>query len=107
LSTQEVFTVADPSRRSDCIRSTLREELDATHVEVLDDSAAHANHLGAQGGGGHFRVLVVSPRFEGLSAVAAQRLVYSALGDFMTTDVHALEMRTLTPDAWQRLRGES
>ena len=99
--------MADHSRRSDFIRSTLREKLDATHVEVLDDSAAHADHLGAQGGGGHFRVLVVSSRFEGLSAVAAQRLVYSALGDFMTTDVHALEMRTLTPDAWQHLQGES
>ena len=98
--------MADPSRRSQIIESTLREQLDATHVEVLDDSAAHAGHLGAEGGGGHFRVLVVSPRFEGLSPVAAQRLVYSALGDFMTTDVHALEMRTLTPDAWQRLRAE-
>ena len=99
--------MADPNRRSQIIESTLRERLDASHVEVLDDSAAHADHLGAQGGGGHFRVLVVSPRFEGLSPVAAQRLVYQALGSFMTTDVHALEMRTLTPDAWQRLRGES
>jgi BolA protein len=107
LSSQEVFTVADPSRRSQIIERTLREQVDATHVEVLDDSAAHADHLGAQGGGGHFRVLVVSPRFEGLSPVAAQRLVYQALGDFMTTDVHALEMRTLTPEAWHRLQDES
>jgi BolA protein len=99
--------VADPNLRSQIIERTLRERLGASHVEVIDDSAAHAGHLGAQGGGGHFRVLVVSPRFEGLSPVAAQRLVYSALGDFMTTDVHALEMRTLTPDAWQRLAGET
>jgi BolA protein len=99
--------VADPSRRAQIIESTLRDKLDATHVEVLDDSAAHAGHLGAEGGGGHYRVLVVSPRFEGLSPVAAQRLVYSALGEFMTTDVHALEMRTLTPDARQRFVGET
>jgi BolA protein len=99
--------VADPSRRAQIIETTLREQLAASHVEVIDDSAAHAGHLGAEGGGGHFRVLVVSPRFEGLSQVAAQRLVYSALGDFMTNDVHALEMRTLTPEAWQRLAGES
>jgi len=84
--------VADPSRRAQIIETTLREQLDATHVEVADDSAAHAGHLGAEGGGGHFRVLVVS---------------YSALGDFMATDVHALEMRTLTPDAWQRVASES
>ena len=98
--------MAQPSERPRIIDRRLREELGATHVEVLDDSAAHAGHLGAEGGGGHFRVLVVSPRFEGLSPVAAQRLVYSALGDFMTTDVHALEMRTLTPDAWQRSVGD-
>ncbi len=99
--------MADPSRRAQIIETTLREQLDATLVEVVDDSAAHAGHLGAEGGGGHFRVLVVSPRFEGLSQVAAQRLVYSALGDFMTTDVHALEMRTLTPEAWREMAAES
>ena len=98
--------MAEPNQRSQIIESTLRRELDTTHVEVIDDSAAHANHLGAQGGGGHFRLLVVSPRFDGLSPVAAQRLVYSALGEFMTTDVHALEMRTFTPEAWQRLSRE-
>ena len=86
--------------RADIIRNTLTNELQAEHVEIRDDSALHAGHLGAQGGGGHFRVLVVSPRFEGLGRVAAQRLVYAALGDFMATDIHALEMRTLTPAQW-------
>lgn len=99
--------MADPSRRSHIIESTLENELDATHVEVLDDSAAHAGHPGAEGGGGHFRVLVVSPRFEGLSQVAAQRLVYRALGDLMANDVHALEMRCLTPEAWERLSSDT
>ena len=82
------------------IEERLRRELDASHVEVIDDSTAHAGHLGAQGGGGHFRVLVVSPRFDGVSRVAAQRLVYAALGDLMTSDIHAVEMRTLTPEQW-------
>jgi len=86
--------------RADIIRATLEDHLDAEHVEIVDDSARHAGHLGAEGGGGHFRVLVVSPRFEGLSRVAAQRLVYDALGELMTTDIHALEMRTLTPAQW-------
>ncbi len=60
-------------------------------------------HLGAQGGGGHFRVTVVSARFEGFSRVAAQRLVYQALGELMATDIHALEMRTFTPEQWARI----
>ena len=47
-------------------------------------------------------MVVVSARFEGLSRVAAQRLVYQALGELMTTDIHALEMRTLTPEQWSQ-----
>lgn len=86
--------------RADIIRTRLESDLDAVHIQIEDDSALHAGHLGAQGGGGHYRVLIVSPRFEGLSRVAAQRLVYQALGELMTTDIHALEMRTLTPDQW-------
>jgi BolA protein len=86
------------------IEQRLRERLGATHVEIVDDSARHADHLGAAGGGGHFRVLVVSPRFDGLSRVAAQRLVYGALADLMTSDIHALQMRTMTPEEWQGQR---
>ena len=94
-----------PDERAEIIRKTLATALDAEHVEVRDDSALHAGHLGARSGGGHFRVVVVSPRFESLSPVAAQRLVYQALGELMTTDVHALEMRTLTPEQWAAASG--
>ena len=52
------------------------------------------------GGGGHFQVLVVSDRFRGLSRIAAQRIVYEALGEMMINDIHALSMRTLTPEEW-------
>jgi BolA protein len=88
--------------RAEIIRATLEEVLAAEHIHIVDDSALHAGHLGAQGGGGHYRVVVVSARFEGLSRVAAQRLVYQALGELMTTDIHALEMRTLTPEQWSQ-----
>ena len=86
------------------IEDRLRDRLAAVHVEVFDDSARHAEHLGAQGGGGHYRVLVVSPRFEGLSPVAAQRLVYGVLAALMTGHIHALQMRTLTPAQWDGLK---
>lgn len=92
--------MARPEDRPEIIKNALVTALAADHVEVIDDSALHAGHLGAQGGGGHYRLLVVSPRFDDLSRVAAQRLVYQALGEFMTTDIHALEMRTLTPVQW-------
>ena len=93
----------DPNQRADTIRQTLEAALAAEFVSVEDNSALHAGHLGAQGGGGHYRLLVVSPKFEGLSRVAAQRLVYQALGELMATDIHALEMRTLTPDQWRQI----
>jgi len=80
------------------IEDKLRERLEATEVRVVDDSAAHAGHAGAASGAGHFRAFIVSKRFEGLSKVAAQRLVYQALDDEMETAIHALSIRTATPD---------
>ncbi len=87
----------DPGSRTARIESALRETLAAERVDVLDESHLHAGHAGAAGGAGHFRALVVSARFEGLSRVARQRLVYDALADMMGPEIHALAMRTLTP----------
>jgi BolA protein len=92
--------VADASGRRERIESKLREGLEALHVEVIDESHLHAGHAGARAGGGHFRATIVSDRFEGLSAVAAQRLVYGVLADEMGTEIHALSMTTLTSDQW-------
>jgi BolA protein len=87
--------------RRERIERKLRERLAAVHVEVVDESHLHAGHAGAASGAGHFRALVVSPRFAGLSLVAAQRLVYEALGDEMGREIHALSVRTLAPERWQ------
>ena len=76
------------------IETLLRENLAATDVQVIDESHKHRGHAGAAGGG-HFRVRVVSPRFAGLSPVQSQRLVYQALGDLMTQEIHALTITTL------------
>ena len=68
---------------------------------VVDESHHHAGHPGARSGGGHFRIVVVSDRFEGKRLVERQRLVYAALSEEMGPDIHALSMKTLTPDEWQ------
>ena len=88
------------NERRQRIESALRDRLGAVHVEVIDESHLHAGHAGAKSGGGHFRATIVSARFEGLSAVAAQRLVYQALADEMGGEIHALAMKTLTPAKW-------
>jgi BolA protein len=86
------------------IERKLAERLAAVHVEVVDESHLHLGHAGAASGAGHFRALVVSPRFEGVGLVAAQRLVYEALADEMGSAIHALSVRTLTPARWEQER---
>lgn len=90
----------EPNKRSQAITAALEKGLDAQVVELVDVSDRHAGHAGSEGGGGHFRLVVVSKRFQGINRVAAQRLVYAALGDLMKSEVHALTMRTMTPKQW-------
>lgn len=89
------------SERSERLEAALRERLGAGHVEVVDESHLHAGHAGARDGKGHFRALIVSPRFDGLSRVQAQRLVFDALAEEMDEWIHALSLRTLTPAQWE------
>ena len=72
------------------IRERLETALQPTHCEVLDESHLHRGHAGARDGRGHFRVRIASPAFAGRSRLEIHRLVYAALGDLMTSDIHAL-----------------
>jgi acid stress-induced BolA-like protein IbaG/YrbA len=58
-------------------------------------------HLEVAGDGEHFQALIVSREFEGRNRVQRHQLVYAALGDRMREEIHALSMRTLTPDEWK------
>jgi stress-induced morphogen len=49
----------------------------------------------------HFAAVVVSPAFEGKTLVEQHQMVYDALGDAMTGDIHALEMKTYTPEEYR------
>ncbi len=62
-------------------------------------------HLAVEGDGQHFRAVVVSAAFEGLSRVKQHQLVYATLGERMRAEVHALSMTTLTPAQWRDLAG--
>ena len=90
----------EPGERRAHIETKLRLALEAIHVEVVDESHLHAGHAGARSGGGHFRATIVSERFEGLSKLEAQRLVYGVLADEMGGEIHALSMTTVTPAEW-------
>lgn len=79
------------------IEERLRAQLAPTQLEVLDESADHAGHAGANGTGfgTHFRVRIASPQFEGRPRVARHRLVYDALQDFMDQGLHAIAIEVL------------
>ncbi|WP_066265493.1 BolA family protein [Hydrogenophaga palleronii] len=74
------------------IEARLRKALAPTQLEVLDESAAHSGHAGANGlgYGTHFRVRIGGPAFAGRSRVAQHRLVYDALQKFTDAGLHAL-----------------
>ncbi len=79
------------------MQQRLAEKLNPTVVEVVDESAAHAGHAGANGTGfgTHFRVRIASPLFTGRSRVAQHRLVYDALQEFIDQGVHAIAIEVL------------
>ena len=79
----------------------MREKLAALEplrIDIADDSAKHAGHAGARGGGGHYRLTIVSPRFAGHGTVARHRLIYETLGSMMRQEIHALSINALAPD---------
>ena len=82
---------------ADRMAARLRERLQPSALEVLDESWQHEGHAGANGTGfgTHFRVRIASPVFEGRSRVARHRLVYDALQDFIDGGVHALAVEIL------------
>ena len=73
------------------------ESLSPSSLNLEDESAQHAGHAGASAGG-HYRLTIVSSRFEGLNAVARHRLVYETLGDLMQKGIHALAISAYTPE---------
>ena len=81
------------------IQRKLSEALTPSRLDIVDDSARHAGHAGARPEGeSHFTVEIASAHFAGLSRVARQRLVHKVLADELRTDVHALALKTVTPE---------
>ncbi|GKS73800.1 BolA family transcriptional regulator [Acidovorax sp. SUPP950] len=82
---------------AEAMEARLRERLNPSALQVLDESAAHAGHVGANGTGfgTHFRVRISSPLFTGKPRVAQHRLVYDALQEFIDQGAHAIAIEVL------------
>jgi len=73
------------------------EEIENLIVAGIADCKARVD-----GDGTHFQAVVISPAFAGLSMVKQHQLVYRALGDRMKSEIHALAIRTFTPEEWEQ-----
>lgn len=78
--------------------------MSAQQLEVYITQNLVCDYIKVSGDDGtHFEALIVSPAFVGKSMVQQHQLVYKALGDRMRSEIHALSMKTLTPEAWLKL----
>jgi len=72
--------------------------LEPLSIEIVDESHKHAGHAGARDGGGHYQLQIVTFQFAGKTTVARHRMIYSALGEMMKHEIHALNIQAKTPD---------
>ncbi|MBU3669436.1 MAG: BolA family transcriptional regulator [Polynucleobacter sp.] len=68
------------------------------NLVIEDESHLHAGHAGAASGGGHFRVSIIAPEFQGMSLVARHRAIYGALNRHIPKEIHALTIVAQTPE---------
>ncbi|MBD2189705.1 BolA family protein [Pseudanabaena mucicola] len=88
------------------IKMTLQAKIGATIVEIVDRSEQHKHHQGrmnAPAGSGHYDAVIVAESFAGKTMMQQHRMVYAALADQMQTTIHALSLKTYTPEQWQQL----
>lgn len=102
--------MTNPPSRADRLRAALTQAFAPTVLEIQDDSARHAGHIGAQAGGqSHYSVLLVSAAFQGVSRVARSRAVHAALvAEFGTAEqggMHALALTLRTPEEYAAQAG--
>ncbi len=73
------------------LESYITQHLDCDYIKVMGDD------------GTHFEATIVSQAFVGKSMIAQHQMVYASLGDRMKAEIHALSMKTYTPEKWAEL----
>lgn len=77
------------------MREKLAKSLTPSSLEIIDDSHKHIGHVGAQNGGGHFKIVIASETFNHKSLVESHRLIYDALRDLIGKEIHALQINII------------
>lgn len=81
--------------------------MEPNDIKALIERGMPGAQVMVSGDGHHFEAVIVSSSFAGKSMVQQHQLVYQALGDKMRQDIHALSMRTLTPEEYASQQGQS
>ncbi len=81
------------TERSVKIETILTDAFSPDELLVKDQSHLHAGHAGAKDGRGHYELIIVADAFRDCSRIDCHRMIYTALGQLMTTDIHALSIR--------------
>ena len=76
--------------------------MDPDEIRRIIEKGISTRHVEVTGDGAHFDAIIVSDEFEGKNLVQRHQIVYRALGDRMKEDIHALSMKTFTPDQWNK-----
>ncbi len=85
------------SDRIEMIRHSIESELEPSELEIIDESHKHAGHSG-HGGAGHFKIKIVSDKFNGQLPLARHRMVYAAVDSLMPAEIHALSIDAIATD---------
>ena len=82
------------------IQQKLEKALNLSFIELIDESAKHAGHAGAKlHGGGHFKLIIISNDFTGLTRILRHKLIYKILDtEFKNNLIHALAIKSLTEE---------
>lgn len=83
--------------RMQLFEADLRSAFELLDLKIEDESHLHAGHAGAASSGGHFKIRVVSPQFEGMNSVKRHRAVYAALSSHFPQAIHALTIEAMSP----------
>ena len=73
-------------------------------IKSLIETGLSTSYVNVIGDGTHFEAVIVSSDFEDKVLIDRHKLVYKALGDAMVEEIHAISLKTYTPDQWQDIQ---
>ena len=80
--------------------------MQSEQIKKIIADGLHCDAVQVEGDGQHFEALIVSPQFIGKSRVQRQQMVNAVLRSYFDSgELHALSMKTVTPEEWSALRG--